>query len=101
VEATHEPEPLPALSVATAQIAMMEEPMIRQQTPTALVRAKTVPHNRISISTLMTAHLQRKPFLLVFCNNHLFLSVILVSLIFLLLLLVGMLLTMLLLSHIH
>jgi serine/threonine-protein kinase len=101
VELTHGPEPLSALSVAAAQAATMEEPMIRQQTPDASMRDKAGSHNRISISTLVTAHLQTKTLSFSLLQRSPVLSIVLVSLIFLLLLLVGMLLSMLLLSHIH
>jgi serine/threonine-protein kinase len=104
VEATQGPELCPAQSVATAQVATMEEPMTRKQTPEALREEKIVARNRISISTLVTAHLPARTIPLslssLFQRSPAF-GIVLISLIFLLLLLVGMLLSMLFLSHIH
>jgi len=101
IEPTQGPEQAPRGSVAAAQIATMEEPVGNQQTADTLTGEKIVPHNRVSISTLVTAHLQTRTIPFGLLQRSPVLSIILVSLIFLLLLLIGMLLSMLLLSHIH
>jgi serine/threonine protein kinase len=101
VEPAYGPEPLPALSVAAAQVATMEEPMTHGQTPRALRGEKVVRQNRISISTLVTAHLQTRTIPFSLFQRSPVLGIVLVSVIFLLLLLVGILLSMLFLTHIH
>jgi serine/threonine-protein kinase len=100
IEPTYGPGSLSTLSTAAVQVATMEEPTAKQRTPaTALAGKKRLAHNRISLSSLMSAHFPTRsiPFSILHGSSNL--NIVLVSLIFLLL--VGMLVTVLLLGHIH